>query len=232
MFCASDHSTLGRRPQAPRLGAAVCRQATAYRRARAQQRRAAVLRATQCADHDDSLGQLQPFLQSARSLSLQAVFEAGRHKSPPDEDAPTHSSGFFKRLHRTLLHKHFRIKDRRKFYESVAEIQTDVDTYLLYYYANRPHQVIGMNGRTPYQAFRECLHEPPSPVAVKLTKKGGGTKEANRLDLFSRPRTDCQVNTMTIQNKDHIRRVHVHSGLTCLTTRQGKLIRVLQGVSS
>ncbi len=54
------------------------------------------------------------------------------------------SNGFVERLHRTLLDEHFRIKGREKFYESVAEMQADLDEYLVRYNTKRPHQGRGM----------------------------------------------------------------------------------------
>jgi transposase InsO family protein len=67
------------------------------------------------------------------------------------------SNGFVERLHRTLLDEHFRIKGREKFYESVAEMQADLDAYLVRYNTKRPHQGRGMNGMTPLQAFKKGL---------------------------------------------------------------------------
>ena len=63
------------------------------------------------------------------------------------------SNGFVERLHRTLLDEHFRITGRTKFYESIDEMQTDLDVYLYHYNNERAHQGRNMNGRTPYQAF-------------------------------------------------------------------------------
>ena len=67
------------------------------------------------------------------------------------------SNGFVERLHRTLLDEHFRIEGRKTWYESVEQMQQDLDKYLKYYNRERAHQGRGMNGRTPYQAFVEGL---------------------------------------------------------------------------
>ena len=83
------------------------------------------------------------------------------------------SNGFVERLHRTLLDEHFRIKGREKFYESVSEMQADLDAYLVVYNTKRPHQGRGMNGRTPLQAFRDGLK-----LRAKAETKGGKTKAA------------------------------------------------------
>ena len=63
------------------------------------------------------------------------------------------SNGFVERLHRTLLDEHFRIMGRSKWYESVDEMQKDLEAYLKKYNHERSHQGRNMNGRTPYQAF-------------------------------------------------------------------------------
>ena len=63
------------------------------------------------------------------------------------------SNGYVERLHRTLLDEHFRVMGRKKFYESVDEMQTDLDAYLIAYNTKRPHQGRNMNGRTPEKVF-------------------------------------------------------------------------------
>ena len=57
------------------------------------------------------------------------------------------------RLHRTLLDEHFRVAGRSKWYESVDEMQNDLEVYLKQYNHERSHQGRNMKGRTPYQAF-------------------------------------------------------------------------------
>jgi transposase InsO family protein len=69
------------------------------------------------------------------------------------------SNGFVERLHRTLLDEHFRIKGRQKWYESIEEMQKDLEEYLAVYNNKRPHQGRGMNGRTPLKAFMDGLHQ-------------------------------------------------------------------------
>ena len=76
------------------------------------------------------------------------------------------SNGFVERLHRTLLDEHFRIQGRKKWYETVDEMQTDLNQYLDLYNNKRAHQGRNMNGRTPYQAFTDGL-----PKSEKQMKK-------------------------------------------------------------
>lgn len=69
------------------------------------------------------------------------------------------SNGFIE-LHRTLLDEHPRIKGREKWYESVEEMQKDLDEYLVLYNTERPHQGRNMKGRTPSQAFEDGRPKP------------------------------------------------------------------------
>jgi transposase InsO family protein len=71
------------------------------------------------------------------------------------------SNGIVERLHKTLLDEHFRIQGRVKFYESLSEMQPDLDLYLHSYNYERAHQGRNMNGRTPHQAFVEGLPNQP-----------------------------------------------------------------------
>ena len=67
------------------------------------------------------------------------------------------SNGFVERLHRTLLDEHFRVVGRTKWYESLDEMQKDLDAYLMTYNTRRPHRGRNMDGRTPLKAFRDSL---------------------------------------------------------------------------
>ena len=74
------------------------------------------------------------------------------------------SNGIVERMHKTLLDEHFRIKGRTKFYESLDEMQIDLDEYLKTYNQERAHQGRNMNGRTPCQAFIDGLPPPNQGV--------------------------------------------------------------------
>ena len=80
------------------------------------------------------------------------------------------SNGFVERLHRTLLDEHFRVMGRKKFYDSIAEMQADLDTFLKLYNEKRPHQGRAMNGRTPLKAFKDGLPK-HKPTKEDKTKK-------------------------------------------------------------
>ena len=73
------------------------------------------------------------------------------------------SNGFVERLHRTLLDEHFRIAGRTTWYESVEQMQGDLDCYLHHYNHERPHQGRMMEGKTPVQAFLAgIVKQPPN----------------------------------------------------------------------
>ena len=83
------------------------------------------------------------------------------------------SKGFIERFHRTLLDEHLRVKGRTTWYESVEEMQADLDAYLETYNRNRPHRGRSMQGRTPYQVFKKGIRKPKS--RKKSTGKGVNT---------------------------------------------------------
>ena len=63
------------------------------------------------------------------------------------------TSGFCERLHRTVKEEFFAVAFRRTLYESVDQLQRDLDRYLEFYNRERAHQGYRTKGRTPYQAF-------------------------------------------------------------------------------
>lgn len=77
------------------------------------------------------------------------------------------SNGFVERMHRTLLDEHFRIKGREKWYESVEEMQVDLDEYLIRYNTKRPHQGRDMKGCTPYAVFVKGLPKKGKKTVAK-----------------------------------------------------------------
>ena len=79
------------------------------------------------------------------------------------------SNGFIDRFHRTLLEKHLRIKGRTPWYETVTEMQKDLDAYLETYNRQRPHRGPGMKGRTPYEVFKAGI--PKKSPAQKMSAR-------------------------------------------------------------
>ncbi|MDT8436352.1 MAG: integrase core domain-containing protein, partial [Gemmatimonadota bacterium] len=82
------------------------------------------------------------------------------------------SNGFIERFHRTLLDEHLRLKGRTVWYETVEEMQADLDAYLELYNTKRPHRGRGMEGRTPYAVFKAG-----KPKTKRVKKAAGGEEE-------------------------------------------------------
>ena len=82
------------------------------------------------------------------------------------------SNGFIERFHRTLLDEHLRVKGRTTWYETLEEMQQDLEAYLELYNTKRPHRGRGMDGRTPFQVFKAGLKE-----AKKVAKAREKTEE-------------------------------------------------------
>jgi transposase InsO family protein len=69
---------------------------------------------------------------------------------------PRHAwtNGFVERLQGTILHEHWRVAFRRRYFTSRRQLQDSLDRYLLYYNGQRPHSGYRTRGRTPSEIFR------------------------------------------------------------------------------
>jgi len=70
------------------------------------------------------------------------------------------TNGFVERFHRTLKDEFFAKAFREKWYNSIEELQKDLDDYLVKYNERRPHDGYRTQGRTPLQAFRDFMDQP------------------------------------------------------------------------
>jgi hypothetical protein len=61
------------------------------------------------------------------------------------------TNGFCERFHRTVKEGFFAVAFRRTLYESLAQLQADLDAYLMFYNRERAHQGYRTQGWTPYQ---------------------------------------------------------------------------------
>ncbi len=67
-----------------------------------------------------------------------------------------------------MLDEHFRIKGRTTWYESVEQMQTDLDRYPEQYNTLRPHQGRMVEGQTPYCMFKKGLKLIPKEVHTNV----------------------------------------------------------------
>jgi transposase InsO family protein len=76
------------------------------------------------------------------------------------------TNGFCERFHRTIQEEFFSSAFRNTLYESVAQLQIDLDRYLDFYNRERTHRGYRTQGRTPLQAFLEGLNLQPHREAA------------------------------------------------------------------
>lgn len=65
------------------------------------------------------------------------------------------TNGICEHFHKTILQEFYQITFRKKVYQSVEELQADLDDWLYYYNTERTHQGKMCCGRTPFQTMIE-----------------------------------------------------------------------------
>jgi transposase InsO family protein len=68
------------------------------------------------------------------------------------------SNGICERFHKTILDEFYRVAFRKTLYESLEQLQADVDEWLNYYNKERPHSGKYCFGKTPWQTFHDAKH--------------------------------------------------------------------------
>lgn len=68
------------------------------------------------------------------------------------------TNGICERFHRTIKEEFYDVAFRKKIYTSLDELQADLDQWMAYYNAERPHSGKYCNGRTPLQTFSDTKH--------------------------------------------------------------------------
>ncbi|MBX3422257.1 MAG: IS481 family transposase [Pirellulaceae bacterium] len=65
------------------------------------------------------------------------------------------TNGICERFHKTILQEFYQIAFRKKLYESIEQLQQDVDQWLQHYNEERPHSGRYCFGKTPMQTFKD-----------------------------------------------------------------------------
>ena len=68
------------------------------------------------------------------------------------------SNGICERLHRTMQDEFYAVAFRRKLYQDLTSLQTDLDEWIKHYNDERPHSGRYCYGKTPMQTFVESLN--------------------------------------------------------------------------
>jgi transposase InsO family protein len=63
------------------------------------------------------------------------------------------TNGICERFHKTILQEFYQITFRKKVYQSIEELQADLDEWLNHYNTERTHQGKMCCGRTPFQTM-------------------------------------------------------------------------------
>ena len=63
------------------------------------------------------------------------------------------TNGICERFHKTILNEFYQITFRKKLYQTIEELQKDLDEWLTYYNNDRTHQGKMCNGRTPLETL-------------------------------------------------------------------------------
>jgi transposase InsO family protein len=68
---------------------------------------------------------------------------------------PRHAwtNGFVERLQGTILHEHWRVAFRRRYFHKRFQLQASLDGFLQFYNFQRPYQGYRTKGRTPAEIF-------------------------------------------------------------------------------
>jgi len=67
------------------------------------------------------------------------------------------TNGICERFHKTLLNEFYRVAFRKKIYQTIEEMQSDLDLWLEEYNEVRPHQGRWCYGKTPMQTFLDSV---------------------------------------------------------------------------
>lgn len=68
------------------------------------------------------------------------------------------TNGIVERFHKTMLDEFYRVAFRRKIYNSIQELQADLDEWMDDFNRNRTHQGRYCFGKTPMQTFLDAAH--------------------------------------------------------------------------
>lgn len=68
------------------------------------------------------------------------------------------TNGICERFHKTILNEFYQIAFRKKLYQTLEELQADVDEWMNHYNTERPHSGRYCYGKTPMETFTESKH--------------------------------------------------------------------------
>lgn len=100
------------------------------------------------------------------------------------------TNGICERFHRTVQDEFYAVAFRKKVYNSIQELQTDLDKWLAFYNQERTHQGRFCFGKTPMQTFKDSIDLAKSKLLDRLQGKPSEKTEANQDDSTVENRFD------------------------------------------
>ena len=67
------------------------------------------------------------------------------------------TNGIVERFHKTMLDEFYRIAFRKKIYQTISDLQADLDAWMVEYNELRSHQGKYCFGKTPLQTFLDAI---------------------------------------------------------------------------
>ena len=89
------------------------------------------------------------------------------------------TNGICERFHRTIKEEFYDIAFRKKIYSTLDDLQADLDQWMTYYNAERPHSGKYCDGRTPDQTFSETKHLADEKMVDTLFPKEVASQDSN-----------------------------------------------------
>ena len=93
------------------------------------------------------------------------------------------TNGICERFHRTMQEEFYAIAFRKKIYNSIEEIQQDLDKWLTYYNKERTHSGKHCFGRTPWQTFLESIDLAKQKMLDNLSQNTNESQAGHNLNL-------------------------------------------------
>jgi len=93
------------------------------------------------------------------------------------------TNGICERFHRTIKEEFYDIAFRKKIYTTLDQLQADLDQWMAYYNAERPHSGKYCDGRTPDQTFSETKHLADEKMIDTLFPKEVARQDSNSMAL-------------------------------------------------
>jgi hypothetical protein len=78
-----------------------------------------------------------------------------RSNTPRPRPVSPQTNGICERVHQTILNEFYRVAFRKKLYQDLETLQTDLDEYINQYNFERTHQGKHIQGRTSMETFQD-----------------------------------------------------------------------------